>query len=396
MKVVSTRLILASFTILRSQNIECALNFASTREESSSRTQFACGDIEVGVYYKGYSSRRDSVSSYVECREQCQTAENCQYWSWFAGDSEVYASRCYFGNSKTSRTDTLSASKAFSGKRYCEYIQLFFKTFQRTIFPGECADLQKNLRHTNYQSSNLRIARIENVTWDRDCRSMCDRTPDCVAWQNRLANVNANTNACHLLKNDTTLLPATQTSNSFNIGKKNCGDCSKAVLDFNKRDGIQQAVVDKVLEEDLEIDSTNYWLSPVSLRGEDSFLVIDLGCIKEISGVYLRNTHNGNFNDRGTKRFSLKFRIETTDPWNNWNTEHGTTLERVYSTSLKKTKWVPFASSLAFRYLKFVVEDFYGNGGGLSYIGVHEAGGGEASSYPGNKLSIELLKMKVS
>ena len=180
------------------------------------------------------------------------------------------------------------------------------------------------------------------------------------------------------------MLTATQTEASYNIGKKDCGSCSKVVLDFNSRDGIQQEVVKKVLNEDVEVTDKNYWLSPSQLKGEDSFLVIDLGCVKEISGVYLRNTHNGHHDNRGTKSFSLKFRVGSSDPWEKIETSINS-LERFYSWRLKKTKWVPFSVKLSLRYLKFIVDDFYGNGGGLSYIGVHEADNSEeGSSYTGN------------
>ena len=227
-------------------------------------------------------------------------------------------------------------------------------------------------------SGSLRIRRVPNATWNINCRSLCDVTPNCEAWVRRA------TGTCRLLKGHSHLLTATHSEANYDIGKKDCGSCSRVVLDFNSRDGIQQEVVNKVLNEDVEVTDKNYWLSPSELKGEDSFLVIDLGCIKEISGVYLRNTHNGNQNNRGTKSFSLKFRVGLSDPWEKIETTINS-LERFYSSGLKKTKWVPFSVNLSLRYLKFIVDDFYGNGGGLSYIGVHEAdAGGEASSYPGN------------
>ena len=243
---------------------------------------------------------------------------------------------------------------------------------------GECTDVQTNKIYTNYKEASLKLYRVLNVKSDVECRSLCDVMQDCMAWIRNNGN-----DACRLLKDHDGMLSATQNRNNINIGKKYCGSCSSSVLDFNARDGIQQEVVNKVLQEEVEVTDTNYWLSPSDLTGEDSYLLIDLGCVKEISGVYLRNTHNGHRNDRGTKSFSLRFRIKASDPWGSIETSINS-LERVYSSRLRKTQWVPFSVKLSLRYLKFVVDSFYGSGGGLNYIRAHEADGEEGSSYPGD------------
>ena len=41
------------------------------------------------------------------------------------------------------------------------------------------------------------------------------------------------------------------------------------------------------------------------MTGEDASLVIDLGCIKEINGLYIKNFHNSYMNNRGTEYFSI-------------------------------------------------------------------------------------------
>ena len=243
---------------------------------------------------------------------------------------------------------------------------------------GECTDVQTNKIYTNYGEASLRLLRFSNVKSDVECRSLCDVTPECMAWIRNSDNDN-----CRLLKDHDGMLSATHaTRNNINIGKKYCGSCSSSVLEFNARDGIQQEVVNEVLQEEVEVTDTNYWLSPSYLTGEESYLVIDLGCVREISGVYLRNTHNGHRNDRGTKTFSLRSRMKASDPWGRIETSINS-LDRVYSSRLRKTQWVPFSVNLSLRYLKFVVDSFYGNGGGLNYIRAHEANGEEGSSYPG-------------
>ena len=354
--------------------VSCGL--VSSQDAASSSPEYACGDTEAGAYYRGYSSSRVSVRSSVDCRKHCQDTENCQYWSWFASDSTNWANNCYFGPSRSSIKTDASASKAISGKRRCESI--FVKNFRFTpSCLGECTDVQTNKIYTNYNYQSLKINKVSNVESDNKCRSICGITPDCAGWMRSAWS-------CRLLKDRDQLLSATRTNTHFTIGKKDCGSCSKAVVNFNARDGIQQEVVAKVLQEDFEVTDTNYWLSPAYLTGTDSYLEIDLGCVKEISGVYLRNTHNGHRNDRGTKSFALQFRIKTSDPWELIETSISS-LERVYSNRLRNTKWVPFSVKLPLRYLKFVVNEFYGNGGGLSYIGAHEAGSEEGSSYPGDK-----------
>ena len=245
-------------------------------------------------------------------------------------------------------------------------------------FLGECSDVQTYKSYTYYNYQSLKINKVSNVESDNKCRSICDVTPDCAGW------MRSTIRTCRLLKDLDQLLSATSTSRHHNIGKKDCGSCTKAVVNFNARDGLQKEVVNMVLQEDFEVTDTNYWLSPTYLTGTDSYLEIDLGCVKEISGVYLRNTHNGHRNDRGTKSFALQFRIKTSDPWELIDTSISS-LERVYSNQLRKTKWVPFSVKLPLRYLKFFVNEYYGIGGGLSYIGVHEAGVEEGSSYPGEK-----------
>ena len=141
----------------------------------------------------------------------------------------------------------------------------------------------------------------------------------------------------------------------------------------------------KVLNEEIEVSGSNYWLAPSGATGDKAYLIIDLGCIKEVSGVYLRNTHNGNYNDGGTATFSIKSKTENHQPWVNVELESNT-LERVYSSELKMTKYVAFTIIVPMRYLKFNVESYYGLYGGLSYIEENEAfNAGE--SYPGENLN---------
>ena len=62
------------------------------------------------------------------------------------------------------------------------------------------------------------------------------------------------------------------------------------------------------------------------------------------------------------------------------------TLERVYSSEQKMTKYVSFTIIVPMRYLQFNVESFYGSAGGLSYIEENEAFN-VGESYPGENVN---------
>ena len=128
----------------------------------------------------------------------------------------------------------------------------------------------------------------------------------------------------------------------------------------------------KVLIEELE-KSDNYWLAPKGSTGTNgAFITIDLGCIKEINGVYLRNTHNDGDDDRGTERFEIYSGAAQGGPWAVIS-KNITSLERMQGGEMVETQFVAFTSILATRYLRFVVMSYYGDGGGLSYIEENEA-----------------------
>ena len=104
---------------------------------------------------------------------------------------------------------------------------------------GWCTDVQKKKIHTNYNSQLLRIARILDVSYDTNCRFLCNISPDCVAWTRKTIS----RNSCHLLK-DHDLLSATNYDATFNIGKRDCGSCVKSVLRFTKAAAADEDVQD--------------------------------------------------------------------------------------------------------------------------------------------------------
>jgi hypothetical protein len=54
-----------------------------------------------------------------------------------------------------------------------------------------------------------------------------------------------------------------------------------------------------------DIFATNYWLNPDN-GPANAYIVIDLGAAFQITSLDLFNTHNANFNDRGTGSFSFE------------------------------------------------------------------------------------------
>ena len=126
-----------------------------------------------------------------------------------------------------------------------------------------------------------------------------------------------------------------------------------------------------VVSEGTEFYQHNYWLAAPGMTGEEARVVVDLGCEKMINGVYLRNTHNGYLNDRGTKMFSL---FGSMSDEGDWFTFSEGIMEDSRHQVAEKTEFFPFnfISAIKVRFLMFQVESFYGEGGGLHYIAENE------------------------
>ena len=90
--------------------------------------------------------------------------------------------------------------------------------------------------------------------------------------------------------------------------------CNKKVVSYTslKTGLLNSDAVDLVLTEGTEIFKENYWLSENNKKGKNARHVLDLGCDKEINGLYIRNTHNSFKHNRGTKGFTL-FKTNTAD-----------------------------------------------------------------------------------
>ena len=138
-------------------------------------------------------------------------------------------------------------------------------------------------------------------------------------------------------------------------------------------------MIKKIFTDEPEVYKTNAWMAPSYETGEEASLVIDLGCIKEINGVFLKNFHNAERDNRGTREFSVYVKEKESQTWSRVDTEP-TYLDRAYSYAVNMVQFVSFNKILTLRYVKLTVDSYYGSrGGGLSFFSESETMGG--SSY---------------
>ena len=128
--------------------------------------------------------------------------------------------------------------------------------------------------------------------------------------------------------------------------------------------------VDLVLTEGTEVYKENYWLSENNKKGKNARLVLDLGCEKEINGLYIRNTHNSFKHNRGTEGFTL-FKANTADgPWEDLKSG---VLKEGKDMEVEITEFFSLDEIISTQFIMFQVDSFYGYGGGLHYIAENDA-----------------------
>ena len=132
----------------------------------------------------------------------------------------------------------------------------------------------------------------------------------------------------------------------------------------------------------------NYWLSEEGKTGEDQGFILYLGCIKTVTGVSLKNTHNAHHHDRSTKKFRILGSATENGPWQELLVANDEDMERrrraygpgwlalVQDTPVQQ---LMFAKPTDVSFIKFELLEYYGHGGGLQYFAI-----GKASSR-GNK-----------
>jgi len=158
------------------------------------------------------------------------------------------------------------------------------------------------------------------------------------------------------------------------IGDRNCGAEGEKVIysdDYDSRFPGSHVLVegcDKRTEGcyktpgPVDGEAYNYWLAKSGAYGEQAKLIIDFGGASKFSAVHIKNTHNGECNDRSTKEFSIWASMTNKDDW-----------EKIVDGELEdasnKGCDVPqkqiLLNSTEARYIKFTVDSAYGKGGGL-------------------------------
>ena len=94
-------------------------------------------------------------------------------------------------------------------------------------------------------------------------------------------------------------------------------------------------------------------------------MILSLGCTLPINGFQIKNTHNHNLNNAGTKAFSIFISEKPEGPW-----------EKVLNASLKDARNVSpvpietfnLPNKVSAKYVMFQVDSYYGAHGGLQYL----------------------------
>ena len=117
-----------------------------------------------------------------------------------------------------------------------------------------------------------------------------------------------------------------------------------------------------------------YWLSPATADCPDTVpgrclgFVLDLGATYCVSSIDMKNTHNSQFNDRGTNAFS--FEVSTTSATDGFVAAASGSLPDASNTVCTDIPTVTASIGMSARYIRFFVDTPYGLGGGLQYIKV--------------------------
>ena len=112
----------------------------------------------------------------------------------------------------------------------------------------------------------------------------------------------------------------------------------------------------------------NFWLAPNKKAGPRQGFTLDIGCLKKVSGIQLKNTRNRMYKNRGTKRFRLLASKSVSGPWK-------VILQKTLEDSRKKKPCLltiqlepNFPIWKIFRFVKFELLDYWGKGGGLQHF----------------------------
>ena len=156
-----------------------------------------------------------------------------------------------------------------------------------------------------------------------------------------------------ILQNNETIL-------KLNFGSRDCGRCNKNII-FHQSGNLRATEsLDGILT------GEDAWFGPDNTAY--SFFVLDLGCFKRISGVYLQNLIS---EDRGTKTFRMYFYDEEGE--NITQIETDIDILEQYNVENTGQVFVEFNENIEAKFLVFQIISFYGEGGGLSFFEEYES-----------------------
>ena len=116
-------------------------------------------------------------------------------------------------------------------------------------------------------------------------------------------------------------------------------------------------------EEEPDDEPPTFWITKDDFKGTG--FIMDLGhqyCIREIT---LKNTHNRSYRDRATDNFTIQVSNAENGGFKNLLTSK---LEDSRALECNSIPLHTYHVSKCFRYLRFIVNSYYGNGGGLNYF----------------------------
>ena len=111
--------------------------------------------------------------------------------------------------------------------------------------------------------------------------------------------------------------------------------------------------------------ASNYWLAETGKTGKEQGFTMNLGCSKTVSGVSLRNTHNGPYRDYSTKKLRILGSATDKGPWKELLVAN---LEDSRQQKPPPVENLMFAKSSVVSFIKVELLEYYGKGGGLQYF----------------------------
>jgi len=130
---------------------------------------------------------------------------------------------------------------------------------------------------------------------------------------------------------------------------------------------------------------TNFWLTDVGKTGNEASLYMAFNCPRKIKGFKVKNTHNGDLLNRGTKDFNISILHENPEgiteetnetwtgleaPWKDWPWKDVFTgqLPEARPPNVPVLNFELDEPTVETQFLRFQITSYWGVGGGLQYF----------------------------